>query len=148
MIFKLDERLAQDSVYVAHLAWCQLRLHKDSRYPWLIVIPERPLVTELYELEYSEQVEYMRISSLVCKVLNASFSPHKINVASLGNIVKQLHIHHIARFEYDETWPGPVWGLGKAILYSNEHLQKMVASLRQTITEINQGEIDVNYHHK
>lgn len=144
--FILDERLAKDSVFVAYLGPDQVRISKDARYPWLLLIPSVADVHELFELGLNKQVELLKSSNLISAVMRELFKPHKLNIACIGNIVKQLHIHHVARFEYDEVWPAPIWGRGEASAYTTTELNDTIERLRAAITTINNGEIDVNYH--
>lgn len=120
MKFKLDPRLETDSSYICTIGLCQIRMSNDSRYPWLILIPELADLTEIDDLSLFQQVEVLKISNILSKALKTCFKPDKLNTACLGNIVKQLHIHHVARFEYDDAWPGPIWGQGKSIPYCDE----------------------------
>ena len=112
--FRLDERLARDSDCLSRLGLCQLRLMKDSRWPWLVLIPQRPAVSEIFELTPLDQTMLTFEMNSVAAALKQVTGATKINVGALGNIVRQLHVHVIARFEGDANWPGPVWGYGTA----------------------------------
>lgn len=138
MSFKLDERLAFDSTYVCSLGISQVRLSNDSRYPWLILIPEVDNIFELDELSMAQQLDVLAASNKLSRALRHCFTPHKLNIACLGNIVKQLHIHHVARFEYDETWPSPIWGRGVSVIYSDAAKKTAMILIRDTLNNINE----------
>lgn len=108
--FILHSQLEADSIWVCDLPLCQLRLHNQKTVPWLILVPRRPDVTEIYQLNLAERAALMEEIALASKTLNALYAPDKMNVAALGNMVAQLHIHIIARYKTDEAWPNPIWG--------------------------------------
>jgi diadenosine tetraphosphate (Ap4A) HIT family hydrolase len=112
--FDLDERLARDSLLVAPIGLCQLRLLNDCRWPWLVLVPQRNGISEAFDLTPLDQVMLSFETNLVATALKKVTGATKINVGALGNIVRQLHVHIIARTEGDANWPGPVWGYGKA----------------------------------
>lgn len=120
--FDLAPQLAADCIVLGDLALCRVLLMNDARYPWLILVPRRADITELYQLSAVEQAQLMVESSQVGTALMTIFSGDKLNIAALGNVVPQLHIHHVVRYKADETWPAPVWGKGKAIAYLPEEL--------------------------
>ena len=127
--FDLDPRLAQDSDLVARLDLCQLRLSKDARWPWFILIPERPGITETFELTADEQATLSEEVNRIAAALKALTGATKINVGALGNIVRQLHVHVIARHEGDANWPGPVWGFGTAEGRDDEARAKLISQM-------------------
>ena len=110
MSFSLDPILARDTLLICRLTLCEVRLMNDAQYPWVILVPQIPDVTELYQLTETQQHLLSQESNQVSQLLVALLEPDKLNVAALGNVVKQLHIHHIARFCSDPAWPAPVWG--------------------------------------
>src|SRR4051812_40436588 len=116
--FKLDDRLGNDSVLITNVGLCQLRLMDDCRWPWLILVPQRPGISELFELTPLDQTMLTFETNLVAEALKKAKQPVKINVAAIGNIVRQLHVHVIARYENDANWPGPVWGFGERLSYA------------------------------
>ncbi|SDJ32359.1 Diadenosine tetraphosphate (Ap4A) hydrolase [Ferrimonas sediminum] len=122
-MFQLHERLAQDSVLVGELPLCQIRLAKDARYPWLILVPKQNGTRELHQLTADAQQQLMKESCSVAAIMEQHLTPDKINVASLGNVVEQLHLHHVARFQQDDAWPGPIWGAHPGVLESEQQLQ-------------------------
>ena len=146
--FELDKRLANSSVLIAQADFIQIRLSKDARYPWVLLVPEINDISEMYELSQEQQYKVLAVSNLVSKALTEVFSPDKLNIAAIGNIVKQLHIHHVARFEYDEAWPAPIWGLGEEKAYAPEIFSERVASICKAIEHENKGEIHVNYYNE
>ena len=109
-MFDLHPQLAADTHLVGDLALCRVLLMDDSNWPWVILVPRRPAIREVFELSDPDQVALMRESSLVGGNLIEMFQGDKLNVAALGNQVPQLHLHHIVRHTYDPAWPKPVWG--------------------------------------
>ncbi|MCK8782016.1 HIT family protein [Rhizobium sp. NTR19] len=117
--FQLDARIGRDSTLIKRLGLCQLRLQDDSRWPWLVMVPERAGMSEIFELSSEDRAllnaEVAKVGAALKQVTGAT----KINIAAIGNIVRQLHVHVIARFEGDPNWPGPVWGFGQAVPYAD-----------------------------
>ncbi|AXR06151.1 HIT domain-containing protein [Salinimonas sediminis] len=125
-MFELDTRLANDTYFVCDLPLCSVLLANDSQFPWLILVPRRPSATELYLLDPADQQQYLKESAQVCNVLEQLFSPAKLNVAALGNVVSQLHIHHVARFTEDCAWPAPIWGRQASIPYPPKQAHDLI----------------------
>ncbi|MBB2963992.1 HIT domain-containing protein [Methylobacterium sp. R2-1] len=111
--FSLDPRLAADTHPVGDLALCSVLLMDDARFPWLILVPRRPALSELTDLTSEDAAIAFEEIRLTVGVVQALARPDKVNVAALGNVVPQLHIHVVARFRSDPAWPGPVWGVGE-----------------------------------
>lgn len=111
--FVLDPRLAGDTVPVGDLPLCSVLLMDDARFPWLILVPRRPAASELTDLTASDASTLMEEIRLATGVVQTLARPDKINVAALGNVVSQLHVHVVARFRSDPAWPGPIWGQGE-----------------------------------
>lgn len=109
-MFKLDERLQRDTVKIGDFELCRLLIHRDARFPWFILVPRREQVFEIYQLAEEERIQMLRESCQLAETMVDVFAPDKINIATLGNQVPQLHQHHIARFTTDPAWPNPVWG--------------------------------------
>ena len=109
-MFTLDDRLVQDTIYIGDFKLSALLLSRDANYPWFILVPRREGVTEICDLPETEQMQLLRESSFLCRCLRTWFDPYKLNVAALGNVVPQLHLHHIVRYREDPAWPAPVWG--------------------------------------
>lgn len=120
--FTLDSRLQQDSIHVVDLALCQVRLSLDARYPWAILIPQRSDVVEIYDLTAQDQARLWQEATRLGEAMMRHYGGDKLNVATLGNLVPQLHLHVIVRFQGDAAWPGPVWGHGNAEAYSETAL--------------------------
>lgn len=108
--FALDPRLEQDSLLVGDGLFSRVLLMNDSRYPWLILVPRRPGAIELTDLSEKEAGLLWKESLQLCHVLKKEYPEGKLNVGMLGNVVSQLHLHHVIRHEKDPAWPGPVWG--------------------------------------
>lgn len=121
----LDERLAEDSYPVTELPLCQLRLMNDTRYPWLLLIPRRHGVSEVFDLDEADQQQLWREASRIGQALKEFLGGDKLNVASLGNVVSQLHVHLVIRRQSDEAWPAPVWGQGEPRRYDLDELAAM-----------------------
>ena len=128
--FELDPQLEKDTVLISDWHLCQVRLMNDSRYPWVILIPKVEGVSEIHELAEEQQQLLLGESMRLSKALDQLFSPHKLNIAALGNMVRQLHVHHIVRFENDASFPRPVWGVGEAVPYDAEALSETVNGLQ------------------
>lgn len=131
--FRLDERLARDSELLMRMGLCELRLMSDKRWPWLLLVPQRPEITELFELTPLDQAMLTFEQITVAAALKTATGATKINVGALGNIVRQLHVHVIARSEGDANWPGPVWGHGTAIPYEDGERQAFKTRLLEAL---------------
>ena len=107
----------------------------DCRYPWLILVPERPGITEAFELGEEDQRRLWQESMVLGEVMKTCLSAHKLNIATLGNQVSQLHVHHIARFRTDSAWPRPVWGVGAAEPYTPDAALERVSSMREALSQ-------------
>lgn len=107
---KLDPRLKAASFPVTDLPLCHIRLHENAAFPWVLLIPQRENAIEIIDLSRDDQHQLMEEIRLASHVMQKLFTPTKLNVGNLGNIVPQLHIHMIARFTHDPAWPHPVWG--------------------------------------
>ena len=134
--FALDPRLQADTRHIAMLPLCELRLMDDARYPWLILVPCRAGLVEITDLAEAEQAQLWREANQAAVALRAVAPCDKLNLGALGNIVRQLHLHVVARTEGDAAWPGPVWGSGAALPYAAEVLDARLAALRQKLEEL------------
>lgn len=128
-MFKLHPRLQQDCEQLGRFELCRLLLMRDAHFPWCILVPERPEISEIHQLTTEDQQQLMRESSLLARNMAELFVADKMNVAALGNVVPQLHVHHIARRRDDPAWPAPVWGKLPARGYSATELQTTVDRL-------------------
>jgi len=133
--FALDPRLAANTFGVGETPLSQLLLMNDARYPWLILVPWRCDVTEPFELSEADHAQLWWESMRLGEAMKAHFAADKLNIAALGNQVAQLHVHHIARFHADDAWPGPVWGVGNAVPYSDTALEELVNELRSLLQQ-------------
>ncbi len=133
MTFRLDERLQADTVLVGDLSLSRLLLSRDSRYPWCILVPRQSGLRELHELSGADGSILLEEIRQVSAALQALFRPDKLNVAALGNVVEQLHVHVVARFRHDAAWPGPVWGRGEPLPHEAQALQRRVRDLQERI---------------
>ncbi|WP_298608797.1 HIT domain-containing protein [uncultured Thiothrix sp.] len=132
--FELHPQLAADTLLVGNLPLCRVLLMNESRYPWLILVPQRNEISEIYQLSATERTQLWSESDLVSRQLMQLFKADKLNIAALGNVVPQLHLHHIARFKTDATWPAPVWGKFKAEAYPPEAAESLLQQLRQVLS--------------
>lgn len=127
--FSLSPRLEADSVFLADWPLCQLRLMDDQRFPWLILVPRLPGLEEWTELSPPEAAQLSDEIARAGRGLAQIFKPTKLNVGALGNIVRQMHVHVIARFETDAAWPGPVWGQGTRLPYEAASRERLCGEL-------------------
>ncbi len=129
--FQLHPQLAADSVWLADWPLSQLRLINDQHYPWFILVPRRVAVRDVIDLSEPDQDQLWLESRTLSIYLKSDYQPDKLNLAALGNMVPQLHLHHIARFQTDKSWPAPVWGKFPAQPYNTADL----AALQQRWSE-------------
>lgn len=128
--FTLDPRLDADTFPVGDLDLCTVRLMDDARFPWLILVPRRPGLADLVDVTDEDAAAASEEIRRASRVLRALTGCDKLNVAALGNMVRQLHIHVIARFETDAAWPKPVWGTGQTAPYAPADAEALLARLR------------------
>ena len=128
--FEIESQLKQTSYPLTSLAVSDLRLVDDQRWPWLLIIPRIAHAVELIDISPNLRTEVWREIDHVGRVMRDQFSPHKLNIAALGNQIRQLHVHCIARFPEDEAWPNPVWGVGNSEPYDLELLNERLNALR------------------
>ena len=127
--FALDSRLAADTHPLARFALSDLRVMDDSHYPWLILIPRVPAARDLIDLDAQQRHQLSEEIDCSARLLRDAFRPDKLNVAALGNVVAQLHVHVVARFEKDPAWPAPVWGKIEPRPYTPDELVERMALL-------------------
>jgi len=133
--FLPDPRIEASSAFIAKLSLCQLRLQDDARWPWLVLVPEVTGVREIIDLTEADQALLLADIRTACARIKRlaglmRFEDHKLNVANLGNIVAQLHVHVIARNPDDAAWPGPVWGSGTAVPFATAEKVRLITALR------------------
>jgi len=129
--FALDPRLAADTAPIVSLALCDVLLMNDARYPWLILVPRRARLVEIADLSTDEQATLWREVNRAAAALRTVAPCDKLNLGALGNIVRQLHVHVVARCAGDAAWPGPVWGNGHAQPYAEASLSARRDALRR-----------------
>lgn len=132
-MFSLHPQLARDCHVIGEFPLCHLLLMNDCQYPWFILVPAREDISEIYQLSDEDQAQLWRESVQLSRVLASHFSPDKLNIASLGNVVPQLHLHHIVRYRHDPAWPAPVWGRFPAQPYSTDQSQNVRDALRRAL---------------
>jgi len=131
--FSLDARLDADSDPLMWLGLCELRIMNDRRWPWLILVPQRPEAVEIHDLTPLDQAMLTFETNMVAQALKNVTGCAKINTGALGNIVRQLHVHVIARNEGDAAWPGPVWGYGAREPYDRTDLYRFAESVKAAL---------------
>jgi diadenosine tetraphosphate (Ap4A) HIT family hydrolase len=131
--FALDPRLAADTRPVASLPLCDVQLMDDARWPWLVLVPRRAGLVEIADLPGDEQALLWQEVNRAAAALRAVAPCDKLNLGALGNIVRQLHVHVIARVEGDAAWPGPVWGHGARVPRDDKDAAALIAALRQAL---------------
>ena len=136
-MFVLNSRLAADTFLVCDLKISRLLLMNDANYFWFILVPRKADLVELTDLSFEEQIEVLREINLVAKILKTDFAAEKLNIAALGNVVKQLHIHVIGRFENDAAFPKPVWGASPAKAYEEKAALELINKVKLKITNSN-----------
>lgn len=129
----LHPQLADDTHPLAQFDLSELRLMDDANHPWLILVPRVDGAVELIDLDEDQQLTLTREIARTSRVLQAAFAPHKLNVAALGNLVPQLHVHVIARYREDIAWPRPVWGMATAQPYSPDALVQRIRRLQDAL---------------
>jgi diadenosine tetraphosphate (Ap4A) HIT family hydrolase len=129
--YELHPQLAADTHPVVAFALSDLRLMDDSNYPWLVLVPRVVDAREMIDLDAGQRRQLTDEIDHASRLLRDAFTPFKLNVAALGNLVPQLHIHVIARFEHDPAWPAPVWGRVAARPYSPEELVERINMLNE-----------------
>lgn len=134
-MFTLHQQLEKDCIELGQFDLCTVLLMNDSNYPWFILVPEREGIKEIYELSDDDQLQLIKESNFLSKILKKYFYADKINIAALGNVVPQLHLHHIARYSDDICWPAPVWGARPAIEYTEDQLDKILDVFSKAMAE-------------
>ena len=130
MSFALDERLAADALIVGDMTLTRVLLMNDARWPWLILAPRRDGVVELTDLDAADRTQLIEEVASAAGFLKAHAGAHKINIGTLGNVVRQFHLHVVARAPGDPAWPGPVWGHGAARRYREREAAALIEAAR------------------
>jgi diadenosine tetraphosphate (Ap4A) HIT family hydrolase len=131
--WSLHPQLAQDTVPLGDLALTRVLLANDANYPWLILVPRRPGLSELIDLEQNEQVQLLGEIDAAARALKSATKCDKLNIAALGNQVAQLHVHVIARSRNDAAWPKPVWGVAPPVPYDPAARESLIEALRRAL---------------
>jgi len=132
-MFELHPILAKDTVEIIRLDLCRVLLIRDKTYPWIVLVPQREGLRDLDDLSEEDRNVAMAEIDRVSKALKSLYKPYKINVAALGNIVEQLHIHVVARFQDDAAWPGPVWGVVPPSDYDDEDRTNVINAILKVL---------------
>ena len=137
MNFNLHQQLANDTYYLGDFPLSALLLSKDANYPWFILVPKRNDISEPFQLEEADYAQLQQESLALSRALYSGFKADKLNIAALGNMVPQLHIHHIVRYKNDSAWPNPVWGYQAAVTYSDAELKKRITIINTLLEKTN-----------
>lgn len=129
-LFQLHPRLQQDCIPVGRFQLCQLLMMNDCQYPWFILVPQISGISEVYQLSKASQLQLNAESCALAGMLAAFYKADKMNIATIGNKVPQLHVHHIVRYQTDKAWPEPVWGKYPALPYPAQRLQDTVRQVQ------------------
>jgi len=133
--FIIHPQLQNDCVDVGEFDLCRLLLINDSRYPWCILVPQRSNITEIYQLSKTDQTQLNKESIYLSQKMAETFSADKMNIAALGNVVSQLHVHHVVRYKNDLSWPAPIWGVGDVVKYLPDDLDQMKTKMRKILSD-------------
>lgn len=133
MTFQLHPRLEQDSIIVGRLQLCRLLMMNDSQFPWFILVPQQAGVNEIYQLEKPDRQLLIEESSYLAEKLAVAYRADKMNIATIGNLVPQLHIHHVVRYRDDKVWPLPVWGKFAAVPYTEQQITENLTLVRNRL---------------
>ena len=128
--FQLHERLQQDCISIGRFSLCQLLMMNDKQFPWFILVPERPDIKEIYQLNAADRQLLSEESCFLAENMANLFNADKMIVAAIGNLVPQLHIHHIVRYQIDKAWPAPVWGKFAALPYTELQIIELTDKVR------------------
>ena len=137
--FSLHERLAADTHVIVDLALCRVLLMNDARFPWLILVPRRAGIVEVGDLDADDPARLWQAAPQLGSAFKAAVGGDKLNLATLGNQVPQLHFHVIVRYRNDAAWPGPVWGKQAPVAYSDEELEQVRSRLAPVLAELEAG---------
>jgi len=132
-VFVLDTRLHEDTRLIGDFPLCRLLLSNDSNYPWFILVPRREGISELFQLDDGDQQLMWSETTALAGLLKGLFGADKMNVATLGNVVSQLHMHVIVRYQADAAWPGPVWGKHSAKPYTQAEVDVIRGKLKSAL---------------
>jgi len=134
----LHPQLQQDCFILGRFKLSLLLLMNDKQFPWFILVPQREAISEIHHLSAQDQQQLMRESSMLAQAIENHFNADKINIAALGNMVPQLHVHHIARFTSDPVWPKPVWGMLPAKSYEEQQVTVLKGTMFNALPSLQQ----------
>ena len=132
--FQLDSKLNHDTHFVSDLDLCRLLIMNDSNYPWFILVPRRLNITEIYQLSNEDRFQLDYETNFISEILASYFKADKMNIAALGNIVSQLHVHIIVRKKTDLLWPETIWGKKSPLFYSKEDIENTISIIKNLLT--------------
>ena len=133
--FEFDHRILRDTFQITDLPLCSVRLQDNKRFPWVLLVPRQPNIREWIDLSRADQHQLSDEIAVVSHILQALVTPDKINVATLGNQVPQMHVHVIARYKNDPAWPNPVWGTGEDA-YTPEESRRFMYELKSALDSL------------
>jgi len=127
--FQLHPQLQKDCFVIGKFELCQVLLVNDSQFPWFILVPQQNNIREIYQLETADQITLIQESSYLAEKLATIFNADKLNIAAIGNVVPQLHLHHVVRYQTDKAWSAPIWGKFAAVPYTEQQRNQLLARL-------------------
>lgn len=133
--FQLHPQLAQDCFNVGRLVLSEILMMNDSQYPWFILVPRRNHIKEIYQLNPADRLALQAESCLLAETLAAIYRPDKLNIAAIGNLVPQLHLHHVVRYQTDKAWPAPIWGKFASVPYAPTEAGQRISQLREALDQ-------------
>ncbi len=132
-LFQLHPRLKEDCIAIGRFDLCQLLMMNDSQYPWFILVPEKTGIKEIYQLGKTERRVLTDESSFLAEKMAALYNADKLNIAAIGNLVPQLHIHHVVRYQSDKAWPAPIWGKFAAVPYTRQQITDNIDRVKERL---------------
>ncbi len=132
-LFQLHPRLKQDCITIGRFDLCQLLMMNDSQYPWFILVPEKVDIKEIYQLSKPDRQLLTEESSYLAENLATLFNADKMNIAAIGNLVPQLHIHHVVRYQGDKAWPAPIWGKFATVPYTPQQITDNIDRVKKQL---------------
>jgi len=137
MSFELHQQLTNETYYLGDFPLSALLLSKDANYPWFILVPKRDDISEPFQLSDADSSMLQQESLQLNRALYSGFQADKLNIAALGNMVPQLHIHHIVRYKNDSAWPNPVWGFQPAKIYTTDAINNCITTINTLLKNTN-----------
>jgi len=131
--FFVDPVIENNSIFIKNLGLSALYVKNDKENPWFVLVPRKANATEIIDLTHEEQSALMEEITIVSEFIKEHYEPYKLNIGALGNIVKQLHIHVIARYPNDRAWPGPIWGTSTTMEYDQVELENVKSNFLEFV---------------